>query len=128
MIFLFLVEWSREESFETLDGEEIITAIINKDYQINNLNTDTAYYVRVSCSNLKGSSLYKYSEPEYCIPSSWREGDSIEEKLERKLCKLNELNNDMKKSKEEFELIIQNGMRSNFSFNFKVACDFKPTL
>ena len=103
----YKVEWCSSPLFERLDGEALVTGIINKEYDIKNLFTGNQYYVRVSCSNMKGYGPYSLSDPSFAIPNSWRDGDSIEIKLEIFLCKLNDLTNEFKKSKENFDNLFQ---------------------
>ena len=103
----YKVEWCSTPLFERLDGEALVTGIINKEFDIKNLITDNQYFVRVSCSNMKGYSSYCVSEPSFAIPNSWREGDAIDVKLEKYLEKLNDLTSEFKKSKENFDALFQ---------------------
>lgn len=59
---------------------------------------------------MKGYSTYRSSEPLCASPSSWRDGDSIEEKLDKNILRLSDLKNEMKKTKEYFDNIFQSRM------------------
>jgi hypothetical protein len=109
----YKVEWCSNQLFERLDGEALVTGIINKEFEIKNLITGNQYFVRVSCSNMKGYSSYCVSEPSFGIPNSWREGDSIDVKLEKYLTKLNDLTFEFKKSKENFDTLFQTSKFKN---------------
>ena len=107
IVTTYKVEWCSNQLFERLDGEALVTGIINKEYDIKNLITGNQYYVRVSCSNMKGYSLYSVSDPSFLIPNSWRDGDSIDVKFEKYITKLNDLAIEFAKSKENFDNLFQ---------------------
>ena len=70
---------------------------------------------------MKGYSAYCAAEPAYAIPNSWKEGDPIDVKLEKYLTKLNDLKNEFRKSKENFDNLFQTGKRSALSLNVTVT-------
>lgn len=66
----FIVEWSSNSSFETLDGWAVVSALNRKrHFLIKNLITSKVYFIRASCSNLKGFGPYAHSLPSFAIPS-----------------------------------------------------------
>jgi hypothetical protein len=56
---------------------------------------------------MKGYSNYCLADPIFSTPNSWNDGDSIDIKLEKYFCKLNDLKNEFKKSKENFDTLFQ---------------------
>ena len=66
----FTVEWSCNESFSPLAGEQIIEDIRYNLYEIPCLQQGQVYYVRVRAWNMKGFGPAAISNPPYAAPSS----------------------------------------------------------
>ncbi|XP_065658350.1 ankyrin-repeat and fibronectin type III domain-containing 1 isoform X8 [Hydra vulgaris] len=71
----YKIEWSRKNDFSIIDGEFIMTDMLNLNYTINNLEKNIYWYVRVSAGNMKGHSLWGYPNPNAVVPSSWHDCD-----------------------------------------------------
>ncbi|RWS25945.1 Ankyrin repeat and fibronectin type-III domain-containing protein 1-like protein [Leptotrombidium deliense] len=52
---------------------------------IDDLNCGNKYFVRVAAGNVKGYSSYRYAEPPYVIPSSWRDIEEKEIRFQKSL-------------------------------------------
>lgn len=65
-----LVEWSCNETFSPLAGEQIVEDIRYNMYEIQGLNQGCVYYVRVRAWNMKGFGPAAPSNPPCAIPSS----------------------------------------------------------
>ncbi|XP_028413172.1 ankyrin repeat and fibronectin type-III domain-containing protein 1-like isoform X3 [Dendronephthya gigantea] len=71
----FKVQWSRDKSFDSLDGEYFSHNILDKQYTISELQKSIAYYVRVCVGNIRGYGEWMMSSPPCVVPSSWHEID-----------------------------------------------------
>lgn len=66
---LIPVEWSMDEDFSSLTGEQIIEDPRYLHYEIPNLTQGNAYYVRVRAWNIKGFGNPAASNPPSAVPS-----------------------------------------------------------
>ncbi|XP_052266694.1 ankyrin repeat and fibronectin type-III domain-containing protein 1-like isoform X3 [Dreissena polymorpha] len=87
----YKVEWSRNDSFSLLDGELLLEDVRSLEVEIKKLKKGMPYYVRVSAMNMKGFSQPATSNPQYAVPSSWRDAEHRLPRCQGKLKILEEL-------------------------------------
>ncbi|CAF0768060.1 unnamed protein product, partial [Brachionus calyciflorus] len=106
-IIKYLIEWSSSSTFEPLDGQIVLSFVdtSRKEYIISNLVMFKVYYVRVSCANIKGYGTYSLSDPSFGIPSYWRDGEFVQNKLSIQRKKLVDLDNEINLSKSNLEFV-----------------------
>ncbi|GFN78198.1 ankyrin repeat and fibronectin type-iii domain-containing protein 1, partial [Plakobranchus ocellatus] len=95
----YKVEWSSYENFLPLSGEAIVEDLSHLEFEIKSLTKGNHYFVRVCAWNVKGYGPYCTSEPLSAAPSSWREVDGIQSRLEGKVASLYSLYHQVKRSR-----------------------------
>ncbi|RWS12860.1 ankyrin repeat and fibronectin type-III domain-containing protein 1-like protein, partial [Dinothrombium tinctorium] len=82
LVTKYRVEWSRSENFDSISFIEV-TDLHKLSVIIDDLTPGCKYYVRAAAGNVKGYSPYRYAEPPYVVPSSWRDIDCKEVRFQK---------------------------------------------
>ncbi|KAK3705202.1 hypothetical protein QZH41_014002 [Actinostola sp. cb2023] len=87
----YRIQWSRNENFNPLEGEYVLTDVRCLEYTIPHLQKSVLYHVRVACGNIKGCGAWLGSTPPSSMPSSWHEIDDSKPRFQGRLSIIDDL-------------------------------------